>query len=95
MSVVKILEGLKLSRFHYVLLTIASLAYGLTAMNVMLIGLLLPAIRAEWGLSLTEAGYLLSFGYVGMFLGAIFSGLIADRIGRKYTMIVMILVGSV
>ncbi|MEM1517910.1 MAG: MFS transporter, partial [Nitrososphaerota archaeon] len=95
MSVVKILEDLKLSRFHYVLLTIASLAYGLTAMNVMLIGLLLPAIRAEWGLSLTEAGYLLSFGYVGMFLGAIFSGLIADRIGRKYTMIVMILVGSV
>jgi len=94
-SVVKILEDLKLSRFHYVLLTIASLAYGLTAMNVMLIGLLLPAIRAEWGLSLTEAGYLLSFGYVGMFLGAIFSGLIADRIGRKYTMIVMILVGSV
>lgn len=95
MSVVKILEDLPLSRFHYVLLTIASLVYGLTAMNVMLIGLLLPAIRAEWGLSLTESGYLLSFGYLGMFFGAISSGLIADRIGRKYTMIIMIIVGSV
>ncbi|MEN2974942.1 MAG: MFS transporter [Candidatus Caldarchaeales archaeon] len=95
MSVTKILEDLELRRFHYILLTIASLVYGLTAMNVMLIGLLLPAIRAEWRLSLTEAGYLLSSGYLGMFFGAISSGLIADKIGRRYTMIIMITIGSI
>lgn len=94
MSVVKILEGLKLTRFHYVLLTISSLVYGLTAMNVMLIGALLPSIVFEWRLSPTEAGILLSFGYLGMFFGAVLSGLISDRIGRKYTMIFMILIGS-
>jgi putative MFS transporter len=95
MSVVKILEGLKLTRFHYILLTISSLVYGLTAMNVMLIGALLPSITAEWKLTPTEAGILLSFGYLGMFFGAVSSGLISDRIGRKYTMILMILIGSV
>ncbi|MEM1584480.1 MAG: MFS transporter [Nitrososphaerota archaeon] len=94
MSVVKILEGLKLTRFHYVLLTISSLVYGLTAMNVMLIGALLPSIRSEWRLSETEAGILLSFGYLGMFFGAILSGLMSDRFGRKYTMVLMILVSS-
>lgn len=95
MSVVKILESLKLTRFHYILLTISSLVYGLAAMNVMLIGALLPSITAEWKLSPIEAGILLSFGYLGMFFGAISSGLISDRIGRKYTMILMILIGSV
>lgn len=94
-SVVNLLEGLKLTRFHYILLAISSLVYGLTAMNVMLIGALLPSITAEWKLSPTEAGILLSFGYLGMFFGAVLSGLISDRIGRKYTMILMVLVGSV
>lgn len=94
MSVVRILEELKLTRFHYILLTISSLVYGLTAMNVMLIGALLPSITSEWRLSPTEAGILLSFGYLGMFFGAILSGLISDRFGRKYMMILMILVGS-
>lgn len=95
MGIIEVLERQPLKRFHFILLTLSSLVYGLTAMNVMLIGLLLPAIRAEWGLSPTEAGYLLSFGYLGMFLGAISSGIVADRIGRKYTMVIMILVGSV
>ncbi len=94
-SVVNLLEGLKLTRFHYILLTISSLVYGLTAMNVMLIGALLPSITAEWKLSPTEAGILLSFGYLGMFFGAVLSGIISDRIGRKYTMILMVLIGSI
>lgn len=64
-------------------------------MNVMLIGALLPSITIEWKLSPTEAGILLSFGYLGMFFGAALSGLISDRIGRKYTMILMVLIGSI
>jgi putative MFS transporter len=63
-------------------------------MNVMLISVALPRISAEWSLDPPAAGLLASFGYVGMFLGALSSGFIADRIGRKPTMIIMILIGS-
>ncbi|MEM1769435.1 MAG: MFS transporter [Nitrososphaerota archaeon] len=92
---IKILEELRLSRFHYILLTITSLVYALAAMNVMLIGALLPAIQKEWKLTPSEAGYMLSFGYLGMFFGAILSGRISDKIGRKYTMILMLSIASI
>lgn len=94
MSAVRILEGVPLKRFHYALLTISCLVYGLTAMNVMLISVALPPIIKEWGLDQASAGLLASFGYVGMFLGAISSGVIADRVGRKYTMALMLGLGS-
>lgn len=77
------------------LLVISSLVYALTAMNVMLIGGALPAIIKDWGLGTAEAGLLLSFGYLGMFFGAIMSGVVADRVGRKVTMMAMIAVGSI
>lgn len=95
MSAIEILESQPLRRFHYILLAIACLVYGLTAMNVMLISVALPRIIAEWNLDRAAAGLLASFGYVGMFLGALSSGFIADRIGRKLTMMIMILIGSV
>jgi putative MFS transporter len=94
MSAVEVLEKQPLRRFHYILLAITSLVYGLTGMNVMLISVALPRISAEWSLDPPAAGLLASFGYVGMFLGALSSGFIADRIGRKPTMIVMILTGA-
>ncbi|MCX8192670.1 MAG: MFS transporter [Nitrososphaeria archaeon] len=92
---IRILEELKLSRFHYILLTITSLVYALAAMNVMLIGALLPAIQREWRLASSEAGLMLSFGYLGMFFGAILSGRLSDKIGRKYTMIIMLSIASI
>ncbi len=64
-------------------------------MNVMLIAVALRPISLEWKLDPTAAGILGSYGYVGMFIGALSSGFIADRIGRKYTMIIMLLLGSV
>ena len=94
MSAIELLEAQPLRRFHYTLLALMCLVYGLTGMNVMLIAVALPRISAEWGLDRAAAGLLASFGYIGMFLGALSSGFIADRIGRKLTMILMVAVGS-
>jgi len=94
MSIVNYLEQ-KLTSFHYYLLIISSLTYMFGAMNVLLISAVLVSIGKEWGLTEIDKGFLVSTGYAGMFLGALLSGLIADRIGRKTTLIIMIAIASI
>ncbi len=81
--------GAKLSRFHYGLLLLSSLIYVFTAMNVLLIATVLPPIIEEFGLSQQplSTGLLLSAGYVGMFIGALTCGILADQIGRRNTIL--------
>jgi len=83
------IENARLSRFHYGLLALSSLVYAFTAMNVLLIAAVLPPIIAEFGLTNqpVTTGMLLSAGYLGMFVGALSCGALADRIGRKNTII--------
>lgn len=44
-------------------------------------------VRGPWGLSLQEAGILGSSGLVGFLIGAAIHGAIADRVGRRVTLI--------
>jgi putative MFS transporter len=79
---------------HYRVLLISCLVYAFAAMDTMLIGALLVPIAKEWGLSRPEQGLLASSGYVGMFLGAVTFGILADRIGRRNTMGITVAVFS-
>lgn len=94
-TLVSYLESASLSRFHYGLLTICSLAYALTGMSVMLISILLTPIGKEWVLNPLTKGLLASAGYVGMFFGAIGCGFLADIVGRKKTLLFTIIVSSI
>lgn len=94
MGITEVLERQPVRRFHFILLALSCLVYGLTAMNVMLIAVALTPIGKEWGLDEAAKGVLASYGYAGMFIGAISSGFLSDKIGRKHTMIVMLLIGS-
>jgi len=94
MGIISYLEQ-RLIPFHYYLLVICSLAYMFGGMNVMIIGTVLASIGKEWALTEIEKGFLVSVGYAGMFFGASSSGFIADRIGRKRTLILMIILSSI
>lgn len=55
----------------------------------------LPSIMAEWRLSALEAGWLISAGYGGQFLGAILFGSLAERKGRLPVLRPLVVVMSV
>ncbi|MGK5506583.1 MFS transporter [Brevibacillus formosus] len=53
------------------------------AMDVALLSFIMVALRQEWGLTGEEAGLLGTGNLVGMAIGAIAGGYLADKIGRK------------
>jgi putative MFS transporter len=91
------IEQAKLTRFHFGLLALGSFIYAFTAMNVLLIAAVLTPIITEFSLGQQPlaAGLLLSAGYIGMFAGALTCGALADRIGRKNTIIFTLLTMSI
>ena len=56
---------------------------------------LLPTIREYFGMDATTGGYYSSICYLGMFIGAIAAGRIADKIGRRKTVIFSMLVWGI
>jgi putative MFS transporter len=87
----------RLTRFHYSLLILGSFIYAFTAMNVLLIATVLTPIISDFGLANQPlvSGLLLSAGYVGMFVGALTCGMLADHIGRKRTLFFTILMMTI
>jgi len=77
------LEKIPLSRFHYLLLLVIGIPYCFVAMDVLLISLVLPLLRAQWVLPGELAGFLAGSSFIGMFIGASGWGYISDFIGRK------------
>lgn len=77
------LEALPVGSFHYKLLVITGLGWLFDAMDTGLIAFVLPVLGKEWGLSAGQMGAIGSIGLVGMAIGAVIAGSIADKFGRK------------
>ena len=77
------LEALPVGSFHYKLLFITGLGWLFDAMDTGLIAFVLPVLGKEWGLGASQMGAIGSIGLVGMALGAVIAGSIADKFGRK------------
>ena len=77
------LEKLPVGSFHYKLLAVTGLGWLFDAMDTGLISFVLPILSKEWGLAPEQMGWIGSVGFIGMALGAVISGTLADRLGRK------------
>lgn len=95
MNIYHLLDNAKLNSFHYKILVLSSLVYGLTGFDVMLIAALVTPIAKEWALDPITIGYLLSTGYLGMFVGALSFGRLADVIGRKKVLIIVLFLEAI
>lgn len=73
----------------------ASLGWMLDAFDIMLFALVLPELRAAFGMSTTTAGILASLTLVASAFGGIGFGVIADRFGRTRALILSVLMYSI
>ena len=77
------LANLPPGSFHYKLLVLIGLGITFEAMDNGIISFVLAQMIGSWHLTLAQIGYIGSAGLVGMAFGAILSGTMADKIGRK------------
>ncbi len=71
-------------------LFVVALTVGLNALDgfdVMSISFASPGIAAEWGINRAALGFVLSMELLGMGFGSIFLGGVADRVGRRPTIL--------
>ncbi|MBE2940528.1 MFS transporter [Anoxybacillus flavithermus] len=77
------------------LLWIAGLGWLFDAMDVGMLSFILAALQKEWGLTAEQMGWIGSVNSIGMAVGALVFGLLADRIGRKQVFIITLLLFSI
>lgn len=77
------LGNLPLGSFHYRLLGLMGSGIAFEALDTGLISFVLAQMIGSWNLTPAQIGFIGSAGLVGMAIGAILSGTLADRIGRK------------
>ncbi|WP_445491333.1 MFS transporter [Niallia sp. 03133] len=74
---------------------ISGFSWVFDAMDVGLISFIAAALILEWGLTPQEAGLLGSVNAIGMLIGAIVAGSLADRIGRNKILMFTVLLFSI
>src|SRR5688572_32628207 len=78
-----------------VIIAITVFLNALDGFDVLSISFASPGIRAEWGLAPTALGFVLSAELIGMALGSIFLDGLADKIGRRTTVLGCLVVMAV
>lgn len=84
----------KFGRYHAVVLFWGIIILVLDGYDLAVVGVALPAIMADMGIDATQAGFMASSALFGMMFGAISFGTLADRIGRRKTIVICILLLS-
>ncbi|RAI44864.1 MFS transporter [Rhodoplanes roseus] len=85
------IERLPVSRRLMLIRVIVGIATFFDAYTVLAIAFAMPALVSEWKLSPSEVGLIISAGYVGQLVGAIFFGWLAEKVGRLHVLMFTIL----
>ncbi|WP_405782174.1 MFS transporter [Streptomyces sp. NBC_00859] len=88
-------ERLPMSRWHVTVRLIVGAVTFFEAFDQLLIAYAMPQLRDEWRLTDSASTWLLTVGSVGMLIGAVLSGRLADRIGRVKVIALCVAVSSV
>jgi benzoate transport len=88
----EILEQSPMTMAQVVVVAITVLLNAMDGFDVLSIAFASPGIAKEWGIAQTALGVVLSMELIGMALGSIFLGGVADKIGRRPTLLACLVV---
>lgn len=88
LAIAERLERLPMSGFHIKVLTLACLAWLIEAFDIGLIGVVLPSLHKLWELTPKQTGSLAAITAVGIVIGVLPTGVLADHFGRKRLLMV-------
>lgn len=81
------LDRLPISRFHKTTLLAVAFAYFFEFADINSFATTAPKLIDLWGVTVDQVAYVTSLSFVGMFLGSVAAGAVADRWGRKKTLL--------
>lgn len=84
----------KLSKSHKHFLWIAAICYFFDQMDMQMFGNITPAVMEDLGFTLQQISQMNALNFLGMCLGGFFGGMIATKIGRKRTLILLLTIFS-
>ncbi|MRK23902.1 aromatic acid/H+ symport family MFS transporter [Pseudomonas sp. JG-B] len=89
-----LLDGARFNAFHARVLFWCALIIIFDGYDLVIYGVVLPALMQTWNLTALQAGLLGSCALVGMMFGALFFGPLSDRIGRRKTIMTCVVLFS-
>jgi MFS family permease len=81
--------------FHWMIVTLVGVAAVFDGYDTVNPAYVIHYVARPWHLGSGQAGFLVSAGLIGFAIGSVFHGVIADRIGRRPTLIAGLLIGGV
>ena len=88
------LDALPLNARHWLLVVVLAFVTLFDGYDVFAPAYVIPYAIQEWSLQPAQAGLLVSSGLIGFMIGALANGPIADRIGRKPTLLAGLLLAA-
>jgi MFS transporter, putative metabolite:H+ symporter len=85
------IERLPISRKLMTIRVIVGVATFFDAYTVLAIAFAMPELVREWKLAPAEIGFIISAGYIGQLVGALFFGWLAEKVGRLHVLLFTIL----
>ncbi|MFU9137375.1 MFS transporter [Erwinia tasmaniensis] len=83
-------EG-SLSRYQQRIILLSFAVVAMDGMDIALMGFIAPALKTAWGISTQQLGAVIGAALVGLALGAMTAGPLADRFGRRVIIISSVL----